>query len=221
MTFDIETTMIQPFRPLIAATAARRTPEVEFYDDMNEFVDALLLATDEDYTLAGFNSAGFDFQVLSSFLPNRKNDIRRLALDHFDPAAALFCHKGYMVGLDKIADGLGVKRKVSQVELSNGNVIDISGAQVEKLWVSGETNAVKAYLRGDVMAELEVIESIIKTGSISWIAKSGKLTTQRICDPGTAPSLETYLALPAPDTTWMKPEPGKEPWTRERFYGWL
>lgn len=220
--FDIETTMTEPFRPIIAAIGTRYPEEnVEFYEDMNAFADALIAAADDGFTVAGFNSAGFDLKVLANALPDRAAEIKQLALDHFDPAAALFTQKGFMIGLDKIAEGFGLRSKVSHVKLNDGRMVEINGSMIEKLWNSGEIQAVKAYLYGDVIAELDVIEQIIKTGNVFWIAKSGKMTNQLVCHPGKALSLEACLARPVPDTSWMKPENGKEPWTRERFYGWL
>jgi len=151
-----------------------------------------------------FNGLGFDFDVLAEECQDREywEKIRDLALDHIDVAFAMFCDKGYMVGLETACQGMGLKGKT---EGMHGDLAPV-------MWKEGKIEQVLEYVKQDARATGSLYEAILEKGCLHWVSRSGRDNwwyTDGI------PTVREAMAKPEPDTSWMS-----NPWSRSKFYGW-
>lgn len=165
------------------------------------------------YTLVTWNGCGFDFRVVAQE-SGMTSEMAALAMDHVDLMLMVTSTKGHYLGLQKALKGAGLTGKLKRVTLSNGRIIeDMEGSQAPILWEAGEQEAVLAYLEQDVRQQLALAQWVQENSVIRWTANSGnpqaasfdQLLTVREC-----------LALPEPDTSWMKKPP-----SREQFVEWM
>ena len=166
----------------------------------------------QGYTIVGWNSFGFDFDILAEECQDAQWRLRltEVALDHIDIAFAMFCDKGYMISLDTAAKGM---------ELA-GKPEGMHGALAPKMWAQGREgqDKVLAYVTQDVATTADLYRALCEKGRLSWTSRSGQLNSWWLFSGGSSPNILTAreaLRLPEPDTSWMS-----DPWKREKFYGW-
>ncbi|MBI4317015.1 MAG: ribonuclease H-like domain-containing protein [Chloroflexi bacterium] len=225
LAFDIEIAKVLPesagdlktYRPLgisCAATSAidgeltlwHGTQSGNIADRMNqaeaqELVRYLDRMTSAGYTILSWNGLGFDFDILaeeSSMYP----ECRDLALKHVDLMFHFFCLKGFAVGLDSVAKGLGLKGKPKGID----------GSVVPRMWASGQRQQVLEYVAGDVRTTLEIARHVHERGQICWITSRGERKAAPM--PAWLRAADA-CALPEPDVSWMT-----KPWPRSKFVGW-
>jgi len=154
-------------------------------------------------TIVSWNGVGFDFDVLAEESGLHK-ECRDLAIGHVDMMFHFFCEKGYPLGLDTAAKGMGLV----------GKKAGFSGAMAPKFWQDGRRQEVLEYVEQDARTTLSLAQSVEKRGALSWISSTGK--------PQLLPLRRGWLAvkealeLPQPDTSWMK-----QPLKRSKFIGWI
>ena len=88
----------------------------------------------------------------------------------------------------------------------------MSGAKAPTFWRNGEFEAVKTYLRGDVIQPLKLTFAIENNHGIKWTSKTGRsqfLSTNLI-------TVKNCLKLPEPNTSWMT-----NPKQRNEYYSWI
>lgn len=170
--------------------------------ECRSFVDTLRRATGKGFTLVGHNIAGFDLDILAeeSGMIAECAELARHAVDSCYHVHAL---KGFPVGLEAIAKGLGLAGKTEGV----------SGANAPELWADGQYSTVLEYVAQDAKLSLEVALEVERLGYLKWIAKSGRLN--RLDIPHWL-TVDEASRLPLPDTSWMT-----EPLPRDRFTAWL
>ena len=159
--------------------------------------------TAQGYILLTWNGLGFDLDILAEeaqMLPQ----CRTLALAHVDMMFHAFCALGHGVGLDAAARGMGLKGKLE----------GISGEMAPVLWARGRREEVLAYVAQDVRTTMELARVCESCGELRWVARSGRIRCMALGEGWL--TVAEALLLPLPDTSWMS-----EPWTRERFMGWM
>lgn len=166
----------------------------------------LVEARAEGYTIVTFNGLGFDFDILAEEcrIGNIVEAIAGLALDHVDIFFAMLCEKGYGIGLNTAAKGMGLAGKTKGMH----------GALAPAMWAQGEQNKVLEYVKQDVITTTEVYEAIVEMGHLVWTSKKGRLNTWSP-KSGRLLTVSEALELPEPNTSWMD-----RPFTREKFCGW-
>lgn len=156
----------------------------------------------QNFTLLAHNGVGFDFDILGE--ESGMVDIcADLALHSVDTCLLVHCLKGFPVGLEAIAKGMGLQGKAE----------GMSGALAPQMWAEGKFGEVLDYVKQDVRATLEVALEIEQRKALTWISKSGRRNSLPIPKLLTA---SEALLLPEPDTSWMT-----EPVPRARFTGWM
>lgn len=170
--------------------------------DCQEVVKRLQRAANEEYTILTWNGCSFDFNVLAEESGMHRECVE-LAMNHTDMMLHVHCLKGFPIGLDAVAKGMGLVGKLDGV----------NGAKAPYLWAAGEYETVLEYVQQDVRTTLEVALEVEKRGSLTWIAKSGRRNALPI--PKWL-SVSEALALPEPDTSWMA-----EPMPRSQFTAWM
>jgi hypothetical protein len=164
------------------------------------------MINDEGYTIVTWNGLGFDFDVLAEE-SGMYEQCKELALNHIDMMFHFLCSKGYPVGLDAVAKGLGF----------GGKMAGISGAQAPHLWASPSLIhrlRVLRYVHQDAVSTLEIYERSLELGRIDWITKKGKISSCWL--PNGWKTVKECLDMPLPDTSWMD-----NPMKREDFYSWI
>ncbi len=182
-------------------------------DQVDQICETLLRAAANGYTITGWNTLAFDFDILAEECgAAMRPRIKELALsdDHVDPMFHFLCLKGYGVGLAAVWKGLGIEGKLD----------GMSGAEAPKLWKRngpGDRDKVCAYVAQDARIQLEAVLAVERRGHFAWYTKrgEGKKTTLRWYRWKSVPDA---LEIEEPDLSWMKD--GAEQWKRERFYDW-
>lgn len=170
--------------------------------DLGVLLQTMAEAVEKGWTIVSWNGLGFDYDVLAEE-SGEWELCRDLALGHVDMMFHFFCLKGFPLGLDKAAQGMGL----------SGKMEGVSGADVPRLWAQGEFETVLAYLAQDVVTTLELAKAVEGRGFLSWMSKSG--TSQQVMFPYGWLTVEAALDLPLPDTSWMS-----QPLEREDYYRW-
>ncbi len=183
-----------------ANTRGRFTKKMALLDIINMVEVLMELVAKEDYTLLTWNGCGFDFDILAEESGMHKQ-CKALALNHIDMMFHFHCSKGYPLGLDAAAKGMGLPGKPEGMD----------GAKAPELWPA-DPHRVMSYCATDVLNTLAVAEAVEAAGRLNWTARSG--------NPNSWPckkwlTVKEALELPEPDTSWMS-----TPWAREKFYGW-
>jgi hypothetical protein len=165
------------------------------------------------YRIVTVNGLGFDFDVLAEECKSDSaaRECRRLALRHIDIGFAMFCQKGFMVGLSAMAKGLGVAGKTE----------GMSGALAPSMWAESRESQEKVleYVQQDVRATADIYDALLATRRMYWTTKRGTRSKRPWCplfSNGHLLSVNEALELPEPDTSWME-----SPWHRSKFCGWI
>ena len=181
------------------------------------------------YKIISWNGLGFDFPMIYEYV-EQKQLCKALALAHYDLAFQMFCAKGFMVGLDTAAKGMGLSGKLEGMHgdmappmwTGTDNVKLAEGIEEQFSVKAGSIEArdiVLKYVQQDAVTTLEVILKAATYGPIVWTSRSGRRNTWYL--PGSVPedrlrNVAWCLAEPEPDTSWMS-----ESRTRDEYAGWL
>lgn len=228
LAFDIEIAKILPdavqdwsyYRPLGISCAATlpdeahaqlwygKNPSTEYasqmtVDETRSLVQYLVSASESGYQILTWNGLGFDFDILAEE-SGMRTECRALALNHTDMMFHFFCVKGFALGLDTAAKGMGLK----------GKPAGMSGDMAPRMWKEGLHKEVLQYAEQDVHTTLDLAKVTDWHQELKWISRRGKAQYISIRD-GWLPVKEA-LNLPLPDTSWMS-----DPWPRSKFSGWL
>jgi len=180
-------------------TPGERMSQGEARNVVRELVNVVA----DGYTLLTWNGLGFDFNILAEE-SGYHNECRQLALDHVDMMFHVFCDRGFPVGLEKAAQGLGIPGKPSRM----------SGLLAPKLWAQGRYQDVLDYLEQDVGIVLQIASECEARRRFKWITQKGTLSSMDL--PRGWLTVRDAVRLPEPDTSWMN-----NPWPRSKFVGWL
>lgn len=183
----------RPFGIACAAIAVEDGPtdyHVEFFTNQTPAIASRLLGRLEalagSHTIIGWNSAGFDFDVLAEESGEHDSCVR-LALGHIDLMQLIVVTKGYPKKLADVCAGMGLEGKLTKVALRDGTVMEsMHGKDAPRLWADGEHEAVLAYLREDVRATLEVGREARRLRCLQWVTASGRMASAPL------PTLHTF-----------------------------
>lgn len=156
----------------------------------------------EGYTLLTHNGVGFDLDILAEESGMHAECVE-LAMNSVDMMLQFHCTKGFPIGLDAIAKGMGL----------SGKTEGMSGSLAPVLWANGECVKVLEYVGQDVRSTLEVALRVEQIGELRWIAKSGRLNAVPFSRWMT---VREALELPLPNVSWMT-----DAWPREKFTSWM
>lgn len=182
--------------------------------DCQELVEYLALMQSVGFRIVTVNGLGFDFDVLAEECQDARSArmCQQLALEHTDIGFAMLCQKGFMVGLDAMARGLGV----------GGKLEGMSGALAPVMWAESRESQEKVleYVAQDARATADVYEALLTAGYMFWTTRRGtqsRYPWRPILDGDQhILSVREALDLPEPDVSWMD-----DPWPRSKFYSWL
>jgi hypothetical protein len=171
--------------------------------DAITLVDYLSIAVENGFTILGWNSLGFDFDVLA-IESGLKEECAKLALNHVDMMFHVFCVKGFAVGLDNAAKAMKTNRKTEGVH----------GDMAPQMWRDGKYNEVIEYVSQDVRATLDLAQACEAEKVFRWMTKRGPIAFMPLTDGWL--TVEDALKLPEPDVSWMD-----KPWPRSKFTNWM
>lgn len=136
-------------------------------------LDDLVFSAWRGYFVCTWNGVSFDWRTLAEECGLEEHGKRCAlsAMGHVDVGFQMVCEKGYMIGLDKAAKGLGVKGKTEGV----------SGAQAPAMWAESREQQEECleYVEQDVRATGNVIEALLKGGKITWYSQKGNRQSWR------------------------------------------
>jgi len=198
-------TIIQGEEPLLwyGKSESGETADHMRVDEASDLVHYLNDKINEGYTVLTWNGLGFDFDILAEESGLYKECID-IAWHHIDMMYHFFCLKGYALGLDKAAHGMGL----------SGKTPGMNGRLAPLYWQQGKRQEVLKYVAQDVRTTLAVAEAVDQNKGISWISNSGRKQYVPFYN-GWLPVKEAD-SLPLPDTSWIR-----DPWSRNRFKHWI
>lgn len=159
------------------------------------------MTTGGGYTILTWNGLGFDFDVLSEE-SDLHDTCKELALNHIDMMFHFFASKGYPLGLDAAAKGMGLPGKPEGMD----------GAKAPVLWPE-DPHRVLSYCSLDVRNTLALAQAVDNAGYLGWTARSGRPNTWHRGNKWL--TVKEALKLPTPDNSWMT-----DPWPRSKFHEW-
>lgn len=170
-----------------------------------DLVKYLRMRVDQGYTIVTWNGLSFDFRVLAEE-SGLWAECKELALGHLDVMFQFFCEKGFAIGLNAAALGMGLQGKPEGMD----------GAKAPVLWEAGRYQEVMDYVAQDVQVTLDVAQVIMEQGHLVWLSSTGRAYTwypraERLLRAGEA----IELPLPTPPG-WIA-----NPWPREQFTSWV
>ncbi len=168
-----------------------------------ELVEYLQNEVQAGKTILTWNGAGFDFDVLAEESGLEKL-CQELAFSHVDMMFHFFCEKGYLLGLDRAAKGMGLPGKTAGMD----------GAMAPKYWQDGRRDEVLEYVGQDAKTTLRLGQVAEQRGMLNWNSTTGK--SQSLALRKGWFSVRQALDLPLPDIAWMK-----QPMKRNKFVGWM
>jgi hypothetical protein len=171
--------------------------------EAQELVKYLQAQVEHGRTILTWNGLGFDFDILAEE-SGMVAECSELARGHIDMMFHVFCMKGYPLGLDKAAKGMGLK----------GKPPGITGEMAPRMWADGRFQEVLEYVQQDVHTLLELAHAIDLERQLRWISNSGR--PQRLSLPSGWLTVKEAQNLPLPDTSWMS-----NPWPRSKFTKWM
>jgi hypothetical protein len=184
--------------------AAQMTPE-----ECRDMARYLIAQQAAGYTVVTWNGLGFDFEILTEECQGLVPfpEMRAAALSQVDPAFHMFCDRGFMIGLDAAAKGMGLAGKPPGMR---GDLAPI-------MWAQGrvQQDKVLEYVAQDVRTTADLYELVTDQGILTWVSRSGRPAEWRPRG-GRLLTAREAMALPEPDTSWMR-----NPWPRAKFTGWL
>ena len=207
----------------ITDDAARHGDHAMKPEGLDIFLSMLSAYATRGYKILSWNGLGFDFPMIYEYTEQRQL-CKALALAHYDLAFQMFCAKGFMIGLDTAARGMGL----------SGKLVGMSGDLAPPMWagtddtelgerievqtdlVPGSIEAqelVLKYVQQDAVTTLEATRSALLYGGVDWTSRSGRHQAWPVRQLLT---VQECLALPEPDTSWMS-----DPRTRDEYAGWL
>ena len=208
--------------------AARHGDHAMKPEGLDIVLDTLSNYANHGYKIISWNGLGFDFPMIYEYV-EQKQLCKAIARDHYDLAFQMFCAKGFMVGLDAAAHGMGLSGKLLGMRgeiapsmwsgVDDAELAESLEAQTDLKPGSIEAQEmVLKYVQQDAVTTLEVIEKAIQQGYISWTSRSGRRNNWLLSINAVQPllSVAECLAFPEPDTSWMS-----EPRTRDEYAGWL
>jgi hypothetical protein len=212
-----------------------------------------LLYWSREYTFVTWNGVGYDWRVLAervkispAFAPTLYAEIAALAMHHIDPAFLCLCQMGYMLGLEAVAQALGVQGKMAGMRgdlepllwggLGVAPLHPESATDEERATWAERLEAVKAvavepgsqearrlilrYVAQDARATLDVYQGLCKIGGegLRWTTKKGTRST-KAWDPA---RVEGALLTVADARMLAEPDTSwmTEPRTRESCMDW-
>ncbi len=165
-------------------------------------VGRLASAHNQGYIILTHNGVGFDLDILAEE-SGMQETCAFLAMHSVDTCLHIHCVKGFPVGLEAIARGMGLQGKTE----------GMSGALAPQMWHDGQYDRVLEYVAQDARSTLEIALAIEQRGSLRWISKKGRINSLAV--PRWLTVTEA-LQLPEPDTSWMD-----TPIPRDRFTEWM
>lgn len=214
-----ERSSFDSIRPSIAAICTKEDDLEFFYDEpfMTKETSQRLVKRMMEYQEKGipaltWNGLSFDFPLLANY-SGMVEECGSLALNHIDMMFIVAAQRGHYLSLNSALAGAKLESKVHTVVLNDKTIYsDMSGKQAPELWRKGEYDAIKTYLKGDVLQPLDLASYIDLLGVINWKSKTGrqnalktKLYTVKEC-----------LRFPLPDISWMD-----TPKLRTDYYSWI
>lgn len=183
-------------------------------DEVIEVVSFMAELADRGFVFSAHNGGRFDWPVIYRASGNL-GIVKALALDSLDLALYVHTKKGYQIGLDTLAAGLGLEGKKHTVVLTDGTEIEITGALAPILWLQGEKSAVLEYLEPDCRAARDTARYAMENNAIFWSSVKGKAQsaemsfepTIRNCmanEKKSAPSWMTGFRPTAELVGWLK-----------------
>jgi hypothetical protein len=172
-------------------------------DEIQGLVKHLENQVEAGYMILTWNGLGFDFDILAEE-SGMVSACRTLAVSHIDMMFHVFCLKGYALGLDKAAKGMGLR----------GKPPGINGEMAPRMWAEGRFQEVLQYVQQDVNTLLELAHAIDVERQLRWHSNSGR--PQNLPLPSGWKKVKEAQNLPLPDTSWMS-----NPWPRSKFTKWL
>ena len=155
------------------------------------------------HRLVTWNGTGFDLPVLGAEAGDLST-ARHLAFEHIDMMLHILAVKGWPIGLNAAAHGMGLPGKSETT----------SGADAPRLWAEGQHQQIIDYCDQDARTTLDIAVAAEAHRELYWHSRSGRPQTLDLRTGWL--TVPDALEIPLPDTSWIQ-----DPVRRETFTSWL
>jgi len=178
-------------RPALNLTQQRAHELLEYLDEMQQL----------GFMVCAWNGLSFDLR----WIGHQASDMAlaaRVALKSYDPMFQFFNQAGFPVGLEKVAEGMGIpQRKL------------MDGADAPKQWRAGNHQEVMDYCLCDSQMTNLIVRAIQKARQVRWVTGKGHISSKSM---PRLKSVEEVIQDPEPDQSWMD-----TPIPKSKFHKWL
>lgn len=189
-------------------------------EDCRTLARHLIMQQGLGYQVVTWNGTGFDFDILAEECRDATvaRTLKATVRAHVDVGLQFFCDKGFMVGLNAVAQGSGL----------GGKIQGMTGAKAPVMWADTREHQefVLRYVAQDVRITAAIYRHLVENRSLQWITAKGGTSEWRPSRMERTPegairalTVTEALELPLPDTSWMTGD--KPPWSRDKFTAWL
>ena len=172
-------------------------------EDARGLAEYLFRMAAKGFTVLTWNGLAFDFDILAEE-SGAAASCQQTALGHVDMMFHVFCSQGYPIGLDKVAQGMGLP----------GKPAGMSGIKAPELWAKGQFQEVLDYVAQDVRTTMQIARACERRRRLEWITRKGAKSSLPLADGWL--TVQDAMRLPEPDTSWMS-----NPLSRREFTAWL
>jgi len=158
-------------------------------------------AQQKGFKVCGWNGLGFDLK----WIGHQAEDMAlaaRIALKSYDPMFQFFNQSGFPVGLEKVAEGMGIPQEKL-----------MEGADAPKQWRAGNHQEVMDYCLGDCQMTNLIVRAIQEERQVRWVTGKGYVSSKPM---PRLKSVEEVIQDPEPDQSWMN-----NPLLKIKFYEWV
>jgi hypothetical protein len=168
-------------------------------DILRSFVNWLVKRFDEGCTIVTWNGLKSDFALLAKHVPEMYRKLAQISNRHVDMAFTMLCHKGFMVGLQRVAESMLAMKKVGE------------SAAVPEKWAMGsakDRESILHHVKQDAKMTLMVFLKAQATRTMYWQNKHGRSMVWNIpmhySGQGKVymKTVQQSLTLPAPRKLW-------------------
>jgi hypothetical protein len=200
-----------------------------------DLADYLIATTEQGNYIVTWNGTSFDGPLVAAMCKSEayEEKLKWVFLNHIDIGVCMAMDKGFMVGLNTAAVGLGVAGKT---EGMTGSLAPILWKGVDRELTEEERRALNnlgveprsdeardlclEYVSNDAKITMDVYHKLQSDGSLVWITKKGTRSKSPwypdFDERGTLPLVRDYIDMVQPELMWVD-----NPFKKEKLLRWI
>jgi hypothetical protein len=200
-----------------------------------DLADYLIATTEQGNRIVTWNGASFDGPLVAAMCKSEvyEEKLKWVFLNHIDIGVCMAMDKGFMVGLNTAAIGLGIAGKTEGMTGSLAPILwkgvdrDLTEEEQRAIDVLGVTpqsdearDLCLEYVSNDAKITMDVYHELERSGKLAWTTKKGTRSKSPwypdFDDGGALPLVRYYLDIAQPELDWED-----NPFKKQRLLRWI